>query len=169
MNKENPCIIVLTHPNTEEKLNLLNKCLLQLKKTKYPIYVFANMNIDLEILKTIDGFIYTGENKMYSASDFLNIKSITEARNTSKYRHHLTIDDKNIITYIPITYGTEKSYYWSCINLYKVAFEFVKNSSHTHFMLTQYDSIIPDCDLHLIDNNFNELYSNNLDGSFPVE
>jgi hypothetical protein len=169
MSKENPCIIVLTHPNTEEKLNLLNKCLLQLKKTKYSIYVFANMNIDLEILKTIDGFIYTGENKMYSASDFLNIKTITEARNTSKYRYHLTIDDKNIITYIPITYGTEKSYYWSCINLYKVALEFVKNSSHTHFMLTQYDSIIPDCDLHLIDSNFNELCSNNLDGSFPVD
>ena len=109
MSEKNPCIIVLTHPNTEEKLNLLEKCLLQLKKTKYPIYVFSNMDVELEILKTIDGFIYTGENKMYSASDFLDIKKITEARNTSKYRYHLTINDNNLINYIPISYGTEKS------------------------------------------------------------
>ena len=127
------------------------------------------MDVELEILKTIDGFIYTGENKMYSASDFLDIKKITEARNTSKYRYHLTINDNNLINYIPISYGTEKSYYWSCINLYKVALSYVKNNSHTHFMLTQYDSIIPDCDLHLVDSNFNELSVDDLDGNFPVD
>lgn len=168
MSEKNPCIIVLTHPNTEEKLNLLEKCLLQLKKTKYPIYVFSNMDVELEILKTIDGFIYTGENKMYSASDFLKIKTITEARNTTKYKSHLTYGDR-IITYTPINYGTEKSYYWACTNLYKTAFEFVKNNSYTHFMLTQYDTIIPDSDLHLIDENFNDINLNNIDGSFPVD
>jgi len=164
----NPCIIILTHPNTEEKLNLLSNCITQLKKTKYPIYLFSNMDIKSDILETIDGFIYTGENKMYSASDFLNIKKITEARNTTKYKSHLTYGDK-IISYTPINYGTEKSYYWACTNLYKTAFEFVRNNSYTHFMLTQYDTIIPDSDLHLIDGNLNEINLNNIDGSFPVD
>ena len=164
----NPCIIILTHPNTEEKLTLLSNCITQLKKTKYPIYLFSNMDIKSDILETIDGFIYTGENKMYSASDFLNIKKITEARNTTKYKSHLTYGDK-IISYTPINYGTEKSYYWACTNLYKTAFEFVRNNSYTHFMLTQYDTIIPDSDLHLIDGNLNEINLNNIDGSFPVD
>ena len=165
----NPCIIILTHPNTEEKLNLLSNCITQLKKTNYPIYLFSNMDIKSDILETVSGFIYTGENKMYSASDFFNIKKITEARNTTKYRSHLTYGDDKIITYIPINYGTEKSYYWACTNLYKTAFEFVKNNSYTHFMLTQYDTIIPDSDLHLIDENFNDINLNNIDGSFPVD
>jgi hypothetical protein len=164
----NPCIIILTHPNTEEKLTLLSNCITQLKKTKYPIYLFSNMDIKSDILETISGFIYTGENKMYSASDFLKIKTITEARNTTKYKSHLTYGDR-IITYTPINYGTEKSYYWACTNLYKTAFEFVKNNSYTHFMLTQYDTIIPDSDLHLIDENFNDINLNNIDGSFPVD
>ena len=165
----NPCIIILTHPNTEEKLNLLSNCITQLKKTNYPIYLFSNMDIKSDILERVSGFIYTGENKMYSASDFLDIKKITEARNTTKYRSHLTCGDDKIITYIPINYGTEKSYYWACTNLYKTAFEFVKNNSYTHFMLTQYDTIIPDSDLHLIDENFNDINLNHIDGSFPVD
>jgi hypothetical protein len=165
----NPCIIILTHPNTEEKLNLLSNCITQLKKTNYPIYLFSNMDIKSDILERVSGFIYTGENKMYSASDFLDIKKITEARNTTKYRSHLTYGDDKIITYIPINYGTEKSYYWACTNLYKTAFEFVKNNSYTHFMLTQYDTIIPDSDLHLIDENFNDINLNHIDGSFPVD
>jgi len=164
----NPCIVILTHPNTEEKLTLLSNCITQLKKTKYPIYVFSNMVIKSEILETINGFIYTGENKMYSASDFLDIKKITEARNITKYKSHLPYGDK-IISYTPINYGTEKSYYWACTNLYRVAFEFVKNNSYTHFMLTQYDTIIPDSDLYLIDENFNEIILNNINGSFPVD
>ena len=165
----NPCIIILTHPNTEEKLNLLSNCITQLKKTKYPIYLFSNMDIKSDILETISGFIYTGENKMYSASDFLKTKTITEARNTTKYKSHLRYGDNKIINYTPINYGTEKSYYWACTNLYKTAFEFVKNNSYTHFMLTQYDTIIPDSDLHLIDENFNDINLNNIDGSFPVD
>ena len=165
----NPCIIILTHPNTEEKLTLLSNCISQLKKTKSPIYLFSNMDIKSDILETINGFIYTGENKMYSASDFLKIKTITEARNTTKYKSHLRYGDNKIINYTPINYGTEKSYYWACINLYKTAYEFVKNNSHTHFMLTQYDTIIPDSDLHLIDENFNDINLNNIDGSFPVD
>lgn len=165
----NPCIIILTHPNTEEKLNLLSNCITQLKKTKYPIYLFSNMDIKSDILETISGFIYTGENKMYSASDFLKTKTITEARNTTKYKSHLKYGDNKIINYTPINYGTEKSYYWACTNLYKTAFEFVKNNSYTHFMLTQYDTIIPDSDLHLIDENFNDINLNNIDGSFPVD
>jgi hypothetical protein len=165
----NPCIIILTHPNTEEKLTLLSNCISQLKKTKYPIYLFSNMDIKSEVLETISGFIYTGENKMYSASDFLDAKKITEARNTTKYKSHLKYGDGKIITYTPINYGTEKSYYWACTNLYKTAFEFVKDNSYTHFMLTQYDTIIPDSDLHLIDENFNEINLNGIDGSFPVD
>jgi hypothetical protein len=165
----NPCIIILTHPNTEEKLKILSNCITQLKKTEYPIYLFSNMDIKSNILETIDGFMYTGENKMYSASDFLDIKKITEARNTTKYKSHLIYGENNIITYIPINYGTEKSYYWACTNLYQNAFEFIKNKSYTHFMLTQYDTIIPDSDLHLIGENFNEIFSNGIVGSFPVD
>ena len=164
----NPCIIILTHPNTDEKLTLLSNCITQLKKTKYPIYLFSNMDIKSEVLEIINGFIYTGENKMYSASDFLDVTKITEARNTTKYKSHLTYGDK-IISYTPINYGTEKSYYWACISLYKTAFEFVKNNSYTHFMLTQYDTIIPDSDLHLIDGNFSDINLNDIDGSFPVD
>jgi hypothetical protein len=166
--KNNPCIIILSYPNTDEKLNILMKSLNGVKTYNVPVYVFSNMDIDKKYLEHSKEFIYTGENKLFSASEFLSIKDITLARKITKYRHHLSFSD-NIITYLPITYGTEKSYYWALTKLYKKSFEHVYNQGHTHFMLLQYDTILNDKTFNLFDNYLNELYSSELDGIISVD
>jgi hypothetical protein len=126
------------------------------------------MDIDKKYLEDANEFVYTGENKMVSASDFLSIQDVTLARNTTKYRHHLTFDD-SIITYIPITYGTEKSYYWALTKLYQKSFEYVCDKGFTHFMLLQYDTVLNDDSLTLVNDYLNELSSSNLDGLISVD
>ena len=66
--------------------------LISMKKMNLPILVFSNMDIDKKYLTDVDEFVYTGENKMVSASDFLSIDEITLARNTTKYRSVATRD-----------------------------------------------------------------------------
>lgn len=166
--KNNPCIIILSYPNTDEKLNILMRSLNGVKNYNVPVYVFSNMDIDKQYLEHSKEFIYTGENKLVSASEFLSIKDITLARKTTKYRHHLSFSD-NIITYLPITYGTEKSYYWALTKLYKKSFEHVYNQGHTHFMLLQYDTILNDETFNSFDGYLNELYSSELDGIISVD
>ncbi len=164
---QNPCIIILTYPNTENKINILLKSLQSVKKMNLPILVFSNMDIDKKYLTDVDEFIYTGENEMVSASHFLSIDDITLARNTTKYRHHLTFDN-SIITYTPITYGTEKSYYWALTKLYRKSFEFASEKGYTHFMLLQ-ELELTDKSLELTNEYFNEMYSLNLDGIISVD
>ena len=166
--KNNPCIIILAYTNTDEKLNILMKSLNGVKNYNVPVYVLSNMDIDKKYLEHSKEFIYTGENKLLSASEFLSIKEITLARKTTKYRHHLSFSD-NVITYLPITYGTEKSYYWALTKLYKKSFEHVYNQGHTHFMLLQYDTILNDETFNLFDSYLNELYSSELDGIISVD
>jgi hypothetical protein len=166
--KNNPCIIILAYPNTDEKLNILMRSLNGVKNYNVPVYVFSNMDIDKQYLEHSKEFIYTGENKLVSASEFLSIKDITLARKTTKYRHHLSFSD-NIITYLPITYGTEKSYYWALTKLYKKSFEHVYNQGHTHFMLLQYDTILNDETFNSFDGYLNELYSSEVDGIISVD
>jgi hypothetical protein len=166
--KQKPCIIILAYPNTDNKIQILLKCLSSVKNLNIPIFVFSNMNIDKKYLDDANEFIYTGENKMVSASDFLSVHDITLARNTTKYRHHLTFDN-NIITYIPITYGTEKSYYWALTKLYQKSFEYVYDKGFTHFMLLQYDTVLNGDSVGLVNDYLNELYSSDLDGIISVD
>jgi hypothetical protein len=167
MMSQNPCVIILTYPNTESKINILLKSIKSAKKLNIPILVFSNMDIDKKYLSDVDEFIFTGENVMVSASDYLSIDNITLARNTTKYRFHLEYDN-NIITYIPITYGTEKSYYWAVIKLYQKSFEFANNKGYTHFMLLQ-ELELNDENIKLSKNYINESYVSNLDGIIAVD
>lgn len=162
-----PCVIVLSYPNTENKLNILSKCLESLKKLNYPIFLFSNMNIDMSSLPQINGFISTGENEMLSASDFLPIEQITYARDMTKYRHHLMYGD-GLITYLPISYGTEKNYYWALTKLYKKAFNVVRELGYGNFMLLQ-ELHLGENELELVKKYFSELKELDLDGLFAVE
>ena len=164
----NPCIIILTHPNTDKKLEILSNCLSRLSKTNYPIFVFANMYIKPEYLVDATDFVFTGENKLISASDILSSDRVREARRSTKYRLYLNFDKFNI-TYFPINYGTEKSYYWACVNLHKVAFNYVNDKGYTHFMFMQYDSLIEESDIHLVEKNLKELVEFNYDVNFAVD
>jgi hypothetical protein len=161
-------IILLTHPNTNKKLDLLKSCIKILSKTNIPIFVFANMEISSDITEGAT-FIHAGDNKMYAASDFLSLDKIKEARNLTKYRLYLNISDESSIIYFPINYGTEKNYYWSCIKLYKVAFNYMRLNGFTHFMLSQYDNLIGDSSLELVNSYLDDLELYNLDGDFPVD
>lgn len=163
-----PCIIVLTHPNTENKKLLLVETLNRLNELSLPIFVFANMDVDSEFLPHITEFIYTGQNPFYSASDFLSIDEVIKARNETKYRNHVQYLNQTY-TYTPITYGNEKSYFWACNMLYQVAFNHVKNLGYTHFMLSQYDTLIPKEELFLVHEYFGEMFIKNLDGYFAVD
>ena len=162
------CIIILTHPNTDKKLNILSDSLSRLAKTNYPIFVFANMYVNPDHLKDATDFVFTGENKLISASDILPLERIKEARESTKYRLYLNFNNYSI-TYFPINYGVEKSYYWACINLHKVAFNYVSKKGYTHFMFMQYDSLIDDIDLPLVEKNIKELVECNYDANFAVD
>jgi hypothetical protein len=161
------CVIILSYPDTDNKLKILSECISKAKKLNLPILLFSNMDINQDYISEVDEFIYTGENELFSASDFLTKEQITLARNTTKYRNHLMFDN-NIITYIPISYGSEKNYYWALTKLYKKSFEHCLNKGYSNFMLLQ-ELHLNDDDIELSKLYLNEVISNNLDGMFAVE
>ena len=165
--EENTCIIILSYPNTDEKLKNLNKSIESVKELNIPIFLFSNMDIDEKYLNGVEKFIYTGENKMVSAADYLSKEEITRARYKTKYRFHLK-NNENIISYLPINYGTEKNYYWALIKLYRVAFEYCFKEGYTHFMLLQ-ELILKDEDILLTKTYINEVIDNKLDGLISVD
>jgi hypothetical protein len=166
--KPNPCIVILAYPNTDKKLSIMMDSIRNVKDLNLPIFVFSNMNIDEKYLIDCDFFIYTGNNDMWSASDVLNTEQISVARNQTKYRHHLVLKN-SIISYVPINYGTEKSYYWALTNLYRVAFDTIHSNGFTHFFLLQYDTILDEKNIILAQNYINEMYSSKLDAIIAVD
>lgn len=162
-----PCIIVLSYPDTEKKLEILKKSLDSVSVLNIPILLCSNMDIDIEKLDNITHYEYTGENEMVSASDYLGIKKIVEARNTTKYRLHL-IFENDLITYVPLKYGVEKNYYWALIKLYRRAFNYAVENGYSHFMFLQELEFDKDS-INKVTEYFNEVYSTNLDGMFCVD
>ena len=161
------CIILFTYPDTENKLKILQKSIDSVKYLGLPIFLFSNMDIDKEYLQDVHKFVTTGQNELVSASDFLSIEDITLARNKTKYRYHLTYDE-NIITYIPISYGTEKSYYWALIKLFQKSFDYVFKEGYTDFMFLQELELL-DENINLCKQYFKEVNELELDGLVAVD
>lgn len=162
-----PCIIVLSYPDTEKKLEILKKSLDSVSVLNIPILLCANMEINIENLSNISHYLYTGENEMISASDYLGNKKIVKARSITKYRHHL-IFNGSLITHVPLKYGVEKNYYWALIKLYMKSFNYAVQNGYTHFMFLQ-ELEFDTNSINKVTEYFNETYNSDLDGIICVD
>ncbi len=167
-----PCIIILSYPDTENKIQILNNTInsvkdLMVDNLSIPLFVFSNLNIDRDKLSKVDDFIYSGKNKMLSALDFFTPEIVAKARELTKYRHNLVTQHLNI-SYVPLTYGTEKNYYWALTELYQLAFNWVNQSGYTHFMLLQ-ELNLGEKEIQLVKTYFGEMNQRDLDGIVAFE
>jgi hypothetical protein len=163
------CIIILTHPDTDNKKDILKLCINSFKKIDIPVFVFANMFIDSEFLENSDDFIQAGDNKMYGPLDFISLEKVTEARKACKYLSYISTGPDSEINFLHINYGCDKNYYWACINLYKSAFTYANANGYTHFMLIQSDTLMSEDDTNIINQYFQYMNDKDLDGDFAVD
>ena len=167
-----PCIIILAYPDTDNKIQILNNTInsvtgLQHNGEKIPVFVFSNLDIDLDRITEIDKFIYSGKNEMLAASDFFTPEMVAKARELTKYRHNITSENLNV-SYVPLRYGTEKNYYWALTELYQLAINWVNESGFTHFMLLQ-ELNLGEGEIQLVYKYFSELNDSDLDGIVAFE
>ncbi len=167
-----PCIIILAYPDTDNKIQILNNTInsvtgLHHNGEKIPVFLFSNLDIDVDRISEVDKFIYSGKNKMLSALDFFTPDIVAKARELTKYRHNIMSEHLNI-SYVPLRYGTEKNYYWALTELYQLAINWVNESGFTHFMLLQ-ELNLGEKEIQLVYNYFNELDQKDLDGIVAFE
>lgn len=64
------CFLIGAYCNTDERINDLKRCLLNLKKYNLPIIISSHYILPEDIIKSVDGFIYDSANEILYQKDF---------------------------------------------------------------------------------------------------
>ena len=131
-------IILDVYPNTDIKIEILKKCIYQLKKIDKEILIISHYPISIEIQQLVDYYIYDKRNELIYQNDYLKYIDKT----TSKYWYGCQTFDFYSYT------GNVYIHFFAIYQAMEVAFKFVKNLGKKYCYFMEGDSIISDLDLH---------------------
>lgn len=138
---DNKKIIILNaYPNSQEKIDILKKYILQLKKTNIPILLSSHLTIPTDIIQLVDFYLYDKENLILPIERCPNkwFATDNEYIEFTCHRHSLAI--------------TRSMNY---------AINFVKNMGYESFLFTEYDNELRDSDVSKINQLFVTLEQSN--------
>jgi SAM-dependent methyltransferase len=160
--KMKACIFVLSYPNTEKKLRILERSIFSLKNSGLPVISVSNIFTSEKITGIVDDFI-VGENEDCRYQDFFTNEELDEARNSSRYLSHYFPSKTEVISYAPFSYGRGSTYHWSAISQFLRIVEYSKENGFTHFLIIEGDSILTPGDISSIGDYFLQMKRENLD------
>jgi hypothetical protein len=76
MNKEKGLVVVLSHADTIDKIEILNECISSIKKQGYDILVSTHIEVSKEINDVVDYVVYDKENPLIMYDEYLNNPSV---------------------------------------------------------------------------------------------
>ena len=135
--KMKACIFVLSYPNTEKKLRILERSISSLKNSGLPVISVSNIFTSEKITGIVDDFL-VGENEDCRYQDFFTNEELDEARNSSRYLSHYFPNKTEVISYAPFSYGRGSTYHWSAISQFLRIVEYSKVNGFTHFLIILY-------------------------------
>lgn len=144
-------IILDAYPNTDAKIEVLKKCILQLKKVGKEILVVSHYPIDIEIQNLVDYYIYDKRNNLIYQNDYLDYIN----RATPKYWYGCSQFDFYSYT------GNVYIHFFAIYQAMEVSFKFAKNLGKKYCYFMEGDSIISDEDLHQFDDIKDRVLSKN--------
>lgn len=69
------CFLIGAYCHTEERLNELKRCLVNLQKYNLPILISSHYTLPDDVIKNVDGFIYDPSNEILYQKDFEKYKT----------------------------------------------------------------------------------------------
>jgi len=69
------CFLIGAYCHTEERLNELKKCLINLRKYNLPILISSHYTLPADVIKSVDGFVYDPDNEILLQKDFEEYKT----------------------------------------------------------------------------------------------
>ena len=144
-------IIVTAYPDTDEKIEVLRKCLLQLKKIDKEILLCSHFPANKDIIALVNYYIYDSRNEIITKEEYTQYIS-----GDSSYYFFET---NEFVFYIRNMY--EYYHYFAIYQLFESAFKYANMLGKEYFYLLEGDVIVHDEDLHqfndikkrVIDNN----------------
>ena len=76
MNKDKGLVVVLSHADTIDKIEVLTECILSVKKQNYDILVSSHIEVSKEINDMVDYVVYDKENPLIMYDEYLNNPSV---------------------------------------------------------------------------------------------
>ena len=76
MNKDKGLVVILSHADTPDKIEILVECISSIKKQEYDILVSSHINIPDHINDMVDYFICDKENELIMYDEYLNTPSV---------------------------------------------------------------------------------------------
>lgn len=144
-------IIVTAYPNTDEKSEVLRKCILQLKKTNKEILLCSHFPADKDIISLVNYYIYDSRNEIITNEEY--------AQYISGDSSYYFFETNEFVFYIRNMYNYY--HYFAIYQLFESAFKYVEMLGKEYCYLMEGDVIVHDEDLHqfndikkrVIDNN----------------
>ena len=76
MNKEKGLVVILSHADTPDKIELLIECVSSIKKQEYDILISSHIEISKEVNDMVDYVVYDKENPLIMYDEYTNTPSI---------------------------------------------------------------------------------------------
>jgi hypothetical protein len=76
MNKDKGLVVVLSHADTIDKIEILNECISSIRKQGYDILVSTHIEVSKEINDVVDYVVYDKENPLIMYDEYLNNPSV---------------------------------------------------------------------------------------------
>ena len=161
------CIFVVSYPNTDQKREILKKCILSLKKTNLPVVLVSNIEIP-EDIKSIANHYLDGKNIDCRYEDYFSREEIDYARNHNKYLLDFSYGGE-VITYRPFHYGYGSTYHWSALKQRDLIISFCKENNIINYFTLEGDTVLDEADVFLIREGFDQMEEEDLDFILALE
>ena len=133
-------VVILSHADTTDKVDVLKECLHEIKKQNYPVLISSHIEIPDEIKSEIDYFVYDKENPLIYHWEYPNLSHIYIWQTYPGYSQ---------------TYAVEYNHSYAVLRLIKNALgiAFANGYDKVHFV--NYDYILYDASI--LQNHSNKL------------
>jgi hypothetical protein len=120
-------VIILSHADTSDKLEMLEKCVCEIKKQGYPIILSTHIQVPDNYYDLVDYIVYDKDNPLIPYSEFKDISSI----------HVWYQDDK-----ISHSYPIEKNHSYAVMKLIKSSIGLAYSNGYEVVHFVNYDYVV---------------------------
>jgi hypothetical protein len=85
-------VAILSHADTTDKIEILKKCLFEMKKQNYKVLLSSHIEVPDDIKEQLDYFVYDKENPLILNREFPNMAHIHIWQNYPGYNQTYSLD-----------------------------------------------------------------------------
>jgi hypothetical protein len=140
MSKE--LVVILSHADTIDKVDILKKCLYEIKNQNYPVLISSHIEIPEDVKSEIDYFVYDKENPLIYHWEYPHLSHIYIWQNYPGYSQ---------------TYAVEYNHSYAVLRLIKNALGIAHINGYDKVHFVNYDYVLYDAEI--LQNHSNHLNS----------